>query len=327
MPSFFDGLKIAERKAKTVRTMSDVWVAKSQYAWKAEQKEANLQRSMAASDESHLDPSSNASGPEYGDSLETLTNKSQDDDEGGPENDEDEPKSDDGDEKGKGKGEGKASEKDKSKRVLVKYASLEIKPGRKSSKTGLTSHEDLSKNAIDRQLKEILRKIRHNIDALRAAGLVESTTTTPKNGNECAFRVLNKTIQINNLLVNNEGNEDTMPILKDFLKFNRKVFGGDIPIEKTKVDPNTYKALSYAMALLGKAYEELGEVDQPSTIDDDELADFNKKHGISFSSNNHRLLDGSDEDDEDEGEPAKKKTKFSSKAMKAKTAATTKRRS
>jgi ribosomal 50S subunit-associated protein YjgA (DUF615 family) len=91
---------------------------------------------------------------------------------------------------------------------------------------------------IRRQLKDITKRIRHNLEALSDAEPVKTAMATPREGNERVFRVLNKTVQINNFLVDNEGNKRMVPILADFLKFARIILGGDIPIEETDVDPN-----------------------------------------------------------------------------------------
>ena len=102
---------------------------------------------------------------------------------------------------------GKALEKDKPKRKLVRLASREVIPdpysARKEWRSKLTRDE----------LKETVKKIRHNIEALRTADVVETTMTTSRIGNEPAVELLNKTIEINNSMVNNEGNEDMRPCL------------------------------------------------------------------------------------------------------------------
>jgi hypothetical protein len=115
-------------------------------------------------------------------------------------------------------------------------------------------------SSIRRQFKNIFKGIRYNIDALSAAGLVKTTMTTSEKGNEGVFRVFNKTIQINNLLVNNKWNRKMVPILKDFLKFIKRILGGNTPIEETDIDAETAQALSDVMGLHKKAYEELEKV-------------------------------------------------------------------
>lgn len=184
-------------------------------------------------------------------------------------------------------------------------------------------------------MKDIVKKIRHNLDALSAAEPVKTTMIGPRKGNEGAFRVSNKMIKINNILVNDEGNSKTMPILNDFLKFAKIKFGGDIPIAETDVDSNTPQALSDVMGLLRKAHEKLEEVKQPDVVDD-ELLEFKKKMDVFFGKDNLResedssnegkcvgkktklssRTDDSDEEDSDEGKPVRKKTKTRSRSTK-----------
>jgi hypothetical protein len=130
---------------------------------------------------------------------------------------------------------------------------------------------------------------------------------TSRQSNQGAFCLLTKTIEVNNFMVNNEGNEKTMPILlKDFLEFAKeKILGGDVPIENTHVDSNTYHALSEAMGLLETACEKLDEVKGPTAFEN-ELFYFKKKMGVPFSRGNLGESDSSDEEDLDESGPAKK---------------------
>jgi hypothetical protein len=126
-----------------------------------------------------------------------------------------------------------------------------------------------------------------------------------------------------------------MPILKDFLKFAKRKLGGDVPIAETDIDADTLQALSDAMGLLNKAHEKLEEVKRPDVVYD-ELLEFKKERGVSFSKDNLRgpeyssdegervgkktklssRTDDSDGEDSDEGEPVKKKTKVSGRSTK-----------
>ena len=163
------------------------------------------------------------------------------------------------------------------------------------------------------QMQDTVKMVRYNIDALRSATLVRRTRAIPRKCNEGAYRVLNKTIEINNFMVNNGGNEMTMPILEEFLKSARAVLGGDIPIAKTDVDSNPHRALSDVMGILRKAHEKLEEVHRPTAFEVELLA-FEKKVGI--SSGVDYLRDTEDSVDSDEGEPVKKKTKVSGRSTK-----------
>jgi hypothetical protein len=160
--------------------MADILVAMAQHARNFEEQETFPRSTMAAHGESNPSLASNA---------EAQT-RSQQSDKEEQSDDEEESESDDGSEK---ESKGKATEKNKPKRALVKLASLEVfSEPHSNSKEWVASF-------TRRQLKDIVKRIRHNLEALSAADAVKTTMTTPRKGNEGSFRVLNKTIQINNL--------------------------------------------------------------------------------------------------------------------------------
>lgn len=161
----------------------------------------------------------------------------------------------------------KALEKHKPKRKLVRLASLNTE-----AVAIVYGEEKDVKFWTLLQLGEAVKLIRLNIDALLSASLVVSTTAGPRQGNKGALRLWNKTIETNNFMVNNEGNEKAMPILEDFLESARTILGGILPRRKTDVD----STLSDVMGLLTKAYEELEKVKQPLAVDD-ELVEFKKE--------------------------------------------------
>jgi hypothetical protein len=286
--------------------MADISVAMAQYARRVEDQKMFLRGTAAAHDGSNLSMSSK---------VEVTPNESQQSDEEKSSDDEissdeeEEPESDDGIKERKEK----APERSRSNRVIVKLASFKAIPELKSSETGAVTNEwDLS--LIRRQLKDITKRIRHNLEALSDAEPVKTAMATPREGNERVFRVLNKTVQINNFLVDNEGNKRMVPILADFLKFARIILGGDIPIEETDVDPNTPQALSNVMDLLDEAYKELEEVRQPAAWED-ELLKFKKRKGVVFAKVGFRASSGgSSEERLDEGQPVRKKMKPSGRS-------------
>jgi hypothetical protein len=277
-----------ERRA---RAMADILVAMAQYARRVAEQESFLQDAMAPNHESNPSLASNA---------EIQTAESQQSDA------ESKPESNDG--TAKSKAESVEKRKPRFNRVPVKLASLEAEPGHKSSKD-----KEWVLSLTRRQFKDIVKRIRHSLDALSEAEPVETTMTLPREGNKGAFRLLNKTIQINNLLVNHKSNEKMVPILKDFLRFARIVLGGDIYIEETEIDPETPRALSKAMGLLEKAYEELEAFKQPDPVDE-ELLQFRKRKGISFDKDNLRDPGNSDEEKSDEGEHVRKKAQLSGRS-------------
>jgi hypothetical protein len=289
--------------------MADILVAMAQHAQRVEGQETFLRGTMAAHDESNPTLASNA---------EAQTNK--------PERIGKEERSDGAkrqfvsvDRIGKGKGKQKAAEQDKPKRKLVRPAFL------KTEAVKIVYGEEKDVKFWARlQLEEAVKLIRLNIDALLSASLVVSTTAGPRQGNKGAFRLWNKTIEINNFMVNNEGNEKTMLILEGYLESARTILGGDIPRCKTDVD----STLSDVMGLLTKTHEELEKVKQPVAVDDD-LAEPRNRNGIS-SSKDHlresddsnddervrkktklsRITDGFNKEESDEGKPVRKKMKL-----------------
>jgi hypothetical protein len=234
--------------------------------------ETFLRETKAADRESDLSLASNA---------ETQTNKPERSDKK-KRSDEAKPQSVSAEGTGKWKEKAAEQDKPKPKRALVKLASL------------ATKDKYYGPNSTRMQLEHIMLRIRRNINALRSASLVVSTTTEPIWTNKNAFILLNKTIEINNLMVNNEWNEKMMCILENFLKSARTSLGSDIPIGDIDVHSNTRVALFEVIGLLKKAHKELEIV-----------------VGGALSKGHLRELGDFDEVDSDDGVPIKKKPRLS----------------
>jgi hypothetical protein len=285
IPSSFHSRKSAESEVNSAPAMADILVAMAQHAQRVVEQETFLQGTKAGNHESNLSLASNA---------EAQTNKPEQSDK---EKRSDEAKPQSVSVEGTGKGKGKAAEQDRPKCTLVKLAFFK-------------NDEDDSKERTRIQLRGTVLKIRINIYALRSANQVGGSTTGPRQGNEGAFRILNRTIEINNFMIKNEGNEKTIPVLENFLKSAGMILGGDIPLWKTYIDSNIHQALSDVMGVLENAHERLQELKRRTSLDG-KLSEFKKKKSVSFGKDHLR-----ESEDSDEGEPVRKKTKVSGKSTK-----------
>lgn len=157
---------------------------------------------------------------------------------------------------------------------LVAKAPMDAPKQRKSVKQeGDDGTDGNEETGAKRQRADVLKRIKHNITAMCEAKAVETYQSGPKTGNKPAFKVLNLTIDISNLMFNNGDNAEATKILKEYTKHLLKA-----PISDTVI-PNTTQELTTLYKMLNALHEKLQKVAVAPGVDQDML-DFFKAQGI-----------------------------------------------
>lgn len=123
---------------------------------------------------------------------------------------------------------------DPNRRQLVKLALIGTKNGRRASA------------AIARQQVEIVNKVKYNVAALRYRGRGQAMLLRlnggPKPGNKAFLRLLNKTIEIDNLMRDYEGTQksgEMITLLDKFLMHTQTLIGTS-ELDRSRVDTSRF---------------------------------------------------------------------------------------
>jgi hypothetical protein len=195
---------------------------------------------------------------------------------------------------GKGKGKGKVSEpkkgakKSEKPRTRCKLAALTTKTLRKAPTGGKPPKKPKAKKSTNqeaatiRQQENVIDKIKANVEQLEAGLEILRPVGGPKPGNKGYFKFINKTIEMNNIMFDNQGtdNYDEMnTILKKYMQMATKAIGSSE--EATKMGPNTLKGLAFANKIFDGALEKLQGLSNPPVVEiDEDVLAFMREEGI-----------------------------------------------